>query len=65
MAVADQQVARLDVAVRQPGVPQLADDLQAVVDDTVADFGVAELYRAGEELGDQQVLPVWVSSTKP
>ena len=59
MAVADQQVARLDVAVRQPGVPQLADDLQAVVDDTVADFGVAELYRAGKELGHQQVLPVW------
>jgi hypothetical protein len=30
--VADQQVGRLDVAVGQPGVPQLADDAEAVVD---------------------------------
>ena len=59
VTVADQQVARLDVAVRQPGVPQLANDPQAVVDDAVVDFGVAELYRAIEELGHQQVLPVW------
>src|ERR687896_616208 len=39
-AVADQQVGRLDVAVGQPGVPQLADDPQAVVDDGVVDLGL-------------------------
>ena len=41
-AVADQQVGRLDVAVGQPGVPQLADDAQAVVDHALVDLGVAE-----------------------
>jgi hypothetical protein len=54
--VADQQVGRLDVAVGQAGVPQLADDPQAVVDDLVVDLGLAQLGRAVEELGDQQVL---------
>ena len=57
-AVADQQVGRLDVAVGQPGVPQLADDAQPVVDHLVVDLGLAQLGGAGEELGDQQVLPL-------
>ena len=56
LAVADQQVGRLDVAVGQPGLPELADDLEAVVDDLVVDLGLAELGGAVEELGDQQVL---------
>jgi predicted ATPase len=55
-AVADQQVGRLDVAVGQPGVPQLADDAKAVVDHLVVDLGLAQLGRAGEELGDQQAV---------
>ena len=46
----------------QPGVPQLADDPQAVVDDPVLnlglDLGLAQLGSAVEELGDQQVLPL-------
>jgi hypothetical protein len=33
LAVADEQVGRLDVAAGEPGVPQLADDPKAVVDD--------------------------------
>jgi hypothetical protein len=49
--------------VGQPGVPQLADDSQPVVDDLVPglgiDLGFAELGGAVEELGDQQVLPFW------
>ena len=57
-AVADQQVGRLDVAVGQAGVPQLADDAQAVVDHALVDLGLAELGGAVEELGDQQVLAV-------
>jgi hypothetical protein len=55
-AVADQQVGRLDVAVGQPGLPEPADDLEAVVDDALVDLGLAQLDRAVEELGDQQVL---------
>jgi hypothetical protein len=39
--------------------------LQALVDDVVGDLGVAEFCGAVEELGDQQVLPLGVSSTKP
>ena len=54
----DEQVGRLDVAVGQPGVPQLADQGQSVVDDAVVDVGVAELGRIVEELGDEQVLPL-------
>ena len=57
-ALADQQVGRLDVAVGQPGVPQLADDAEPVVDHLLVDLGLAELGGAGEELGDQQVLPL-------
>jgi hypothetical protein len=56
-AVTDQQVGRLDVAVGQAGVPQLADDRQAIVDHLLVDLGLAELGGAGEELGDQQILP--------
>jgi hypothetical protein len=52
MAVADQQVGRLAVAMGQPGVPQLADDQQGVIDDVVVDGGLAELDRTGEELRD-------------
>jgi hypothetical protein len=44
--------------VGQPGVPQLADDAEAVVDDALVDLGLAQLGGAGEELGDQQVLPL-------
>ena len=58
VAVADQQVGRLDVAVGQAGVPQLADDAQAVVDHALVDLGLAQLGGPGEELGDQQVLPL-------
>ena len=42
----------------QPGVPQLADDPQAVVDHLGVDLGLAQLGGAVEELGDQQVLPL-------
>ena len=39
-----------------PAVPQLADQQQPFVDDVVVDVGVADLLRAVEELGDEQVL---------
>jgi hypothetical protein len=55
-AVADQQVGRLDVAVGQAGVPQLADDAQALVDDLLVHLGLAELLGAVEELEGDQVL---------
>ena len=54
--VADHQVARFDVAVGDPGVPQLADQPQPLVDHLVADVGLADLDSIFEELGDQQVL---------
>jgi hypothetical protein len=50
--IADQQVGRLDVTVSQPSLPELADDLEAVVDHALGDFGFAQLDRVGEELGD-------------
>ena len=56
LAVLHEQVGGLDVAVREPGVPELADELQALVDDVVVDVGVADLLGAVEELGDEQVL---------
>jgi hypothetical protein len=56
--VAHQQVGRLNVTVGQAGVPQPADDRQAVVDHLVVDLHLAELHRAGEELADQQILPL-------
>src|SRR6266536_1545992 len=49
--VADEQVGGLDVTMRQPGIPQLADDLQAVVDDPLVHSSLAEFHRAIEELG--------------
>jgi hypothetical protein len=52
----DHEVARLDVAVGDPGVPQLADQRQPLVDDRVIDLGLADFGGAGEELGDEQVL---------
>src|SRR4029077_12673032 len=55
VTVTYEQVGRLDVAVGQPCVPQLADHRQTVVDDRVVDVGFAELNGAVEELGDQQV----------
>ena len=61
--VADQQVGRLDVAASL--VPQLADDPQAVVDHLGVDLGLAELGGAGEELGDQQVLPLGSELDEP
>ena len=56
VAVVDEQVGRLDVAVGEPGVPEPADERQALVDDLVVDLGVADLDGAVEELGDEQVL---------
>jgi hypothetical protein len=44
--------------VGQPSLPELADDAQAVVDHLLVDLGLAQLGRAVEELGDQQVLPL-------
>jgi hypothetical protein len=38
---------------------------EAVVDHLGVDGGLAQLGGAGEELGDQQVLPLRVSSTNP
>ena len=58
VAVADQQVGRFDVTVGQPRVPHPADDQQPVVNDRIAGVGVTQLHRTGEELGEQQVLPV-------
>ena len=55
-AVADHEVPRLDVAVRDARVPQLPDQPQPLVDHFVADVGVADLDGALEELGDDQVL---------
>ena len=55
-AVADQQVGRLDVAVGQAGVPQLADDAEALVDDRLVHLGLAELLGFVEELEGDQVL---------
>ena len=42
----------------RPGLPQLADDRQAVVDHILVDLGLAQLDRAVEELRHQQVLPL-------
>jgi hypothetical protein len=49
-AVADHQVGRLDVAVGQARLPELADDREAVVDHLLVDLGLAQLHRAVEEL---------------
>jgi hypothetical protein len=57
-AVTDQQIGRLDVAVGQTGLPQLPDDGEAVVNDLVVDVGLTKLGGPGEELGDQQILPL-------
>ena len=56
MAVLHEQVGRLDVAMGDAGVPQLADQREALVDDLVVDLGVADLDGAVEELGDEHVL---------
>jgi hypothetical protein len=40
-------------------VPHLADDQQPVINDRIVDRGVSQFRRAGEELGEQQVFPVW------
>ena len=52
----DEQVRRLEVAVRQARVPELADEVQPLVDEVVVHLGVPQGVRAGEELGDEQVL---------
>src|SRR5512133_1340254 len=57
-AVTHQQVCRLDVTVGQVGVPELADDREALVDDGVVDHGLADLFGAVDELKDDQVLPL-------
>ena len=56
VAVLDQQVGRLDVAVSEPGVPELADQPEPLVDHAVVDLGIADLLGTVEELGDEQVL---------
>ena len=56
VTVTDEQVGRLDVPVGQPGVPQIANEREAVVDDPVVDVGLTEFDRAVEELGYQQIL---------
>ncbi|MGD0937947.1 MAG: hypothetical protein ABR922_25680 [Streptosporangiaceae bacterium] len=54
---ADHEVARLDVAVGDPRVPQRADQQQSLADQLVVEVGAADFHRAVEVLGDQQVLP--------
>ena len=56
LAVADHEVARLDVPVRDARVPELADQLKPLGDHLIADIGVADLDGAVEELGDDHVL---------
>ena len=58
LPVAHEEVGRLDVAVRQPGVPQAAHEREALVDRRRRRLGVADLAAAVEELGEQQVLPL-------
>ena len=53
-----EEVGRLDVAVRQARVPELAHQREALVDDGVVDLGVPERLGAREELGGQEVLAV-------
>jgi hypothetical protein len=40
----------------QAGLPELADDPQALVDEVVVDLDLTDLVRADKELGDEQVL---------
>src|SRR3954451_11865878 len=40
----------------EPRVPELADQLQALVDQLLVDLGVTDLLRAVEELRDEEVL---------
>ena len=63
--VADQDVGRLDVAVGHPRHPHPVDDLQRVVDQGLVDLDVADLLASLQELGDQHVLRLGVSSTNP
>ncbi len=58
LPVADHEVPRLDVAVRDAGVPQLPDQQQPLVDDVVVDLRLADFDGTGEELGDEQVFPL-------
>jgi hypothetical protein len=45
-----------DVAVGESGIPQDADQPEALVDDRLVDVGLPELDGVVEELGDEQVL---------
>ena len=56
VAVAYEEVGRLDVPMGEPGVPHPPHDLQAFVDDRVVDLGVAELDRPVDERRDEHVL---------
>ena len=58
MAVLDEEVGGLDVAMGDAGVPELTQEGQPFVDDLVVDLGVADLLGTVEELGDEQVLAV-------
>src|SRR3954447_24998671 len=40
----------------EPRIPQLADQLEALVDQLLVDLGVTDLLRAVEELRDEEVL---------
>jgi hypothetical protein len=44
--------------VGEARVPHPAHDQQPVIDDRIVYFGVTQFRRTGEELGQQQVLPV-------
>ena len=54
--VDDEEVGRLDVPVRETGVPHLAHQLKPVVDDLVGYLGMSERLGPLEERGRQQVL---------
>ena len=55
VTIPDQQVRGFDVSVCEPGIPQFADQVQPIVDDTVVHDRVVDLLRAFEELGDEKV----------
>jgi hypothetical protein len=65
MADAHEQVGRRDVTVGHPDVPEGPHHAKALVDDRVVDLRVAKVPGVLEELGDQYVLLIGVSSTRP
>ena len=57
VAVLDEEVGRLDVAMGDAGPPELLDHREPLVDDLVVDVGVSDLDGSVEELGDHHVFP--------